>query len=339
MRTSENATRRRLYWLYNWFRARGDRSRATIKDVKGCYRLLLGRRPDEHGFATFRGKVREGISVEELTRHFTSSREFSGRLASLADETSGRLELVDLSAGFSLYMRSDDWAAGKEMRLTRQYERHVADRVRSLLRVGHTFVDVGASIGFYTVMAGRLVGPGGRVVAFEPGTENLTLLQLNIDSNRLQNVEVHQVALSNEPGLLLYTRAASNGRVSLFDGKTDDLRFNRLVTADTLDSVLGQEPRVDLLKVDVEGAEGLVLRGASSLLRRCRPSVIFEFSPPSLEVTSGESGRELLGYLECLGYSFEIVSSTPERRIISGGQLLDRFSTLGAEHLDVLATP
>jgi len=312
-----------------------------MADLRACYRLLLGRAPDPHGLATYAPRIRRlGIGVDELVSWIASSPEFRARLPELLGEGASPIERVELAQGFALYVRRDDPALGASLAAIRDYEPLVASRVTALLPEGGVLVDVGASVGFYSVLGGRAVGPHGRVLAFEPGSRNVSLLLLNLHANGLANVAVHELAASDRHGLLWYGGTGSNGRVRPFDGEASRLAYNELVRADTLDRVLAGEPRVDVVKVDVEGAEGVALRGAAELLRRCRPYVVLEFSPPSLEAASGESGRDLLAYLENLGYQLSVLSPEAFAGVASGvEEILACFRSAGAEHLDLLATP
>src|SRR3990172_3951145 len=73
---------------------------------------------------------------------------------------------------FRIYVRLDDWAVGARIAVKRSYETHVTAAMRPLLQPGMVVVDVGANIGYYTLLAAARVGPGGKVIAFEPGSEN-----------------------------------------------------------------------------------------------------------------------------------------------------------------------
>jgi FkbM family methyltransferase len=324
----------------NWSVARRDPDRATLADLRSCYQLLLGRAPDAHGWRAYAARVRDGVDREELAVEFMSSVEFKDRLVRTLAWDQGSLAPVAMSEGFTIHVRADDPLIGRAMRETHQYEPHVTARLKGLLTPGATFVDVGASVGFFTILASRLVGPTGRVVAFEPGSQNTSLLLLNVQTNNADNVEVLQVAASSEPGLLLYSRSGGNGHAAAFDGNAGALAFSDLVRADTLDRVLADEKRVDVVKVDVEGAEGLVLRGARRLLEQRRPSVIFEFSPPSLAATSGEPAERVLGLLTDLGYGLEILGDGEGAGRSRGvAEVIDHFRDSQAEHLDLLAEP
>ncbi len=278
-----------------WYAARRDPSLATTGDLKACYRVLLGRQPDLHGLHTFVPRVvRQGIPLDELVGHFVSSPEFKERLGRLRANSDSSLTLVPLDDGFSVYVRQGDTTVGKALRAEHHYEPHVAKCLREFLGPGGTFVDVGASVGYFTVLGGHIVGDTGKVISFEPGPQNVPLLLLNIAANGLGNVDVHQLAVTRYKDVLLYSRSGGNGTIRPWDRTPKDLDDNDLVQGNTLDRVLGPTATVDVIKVDVEGAEGLVLRGAEQVLRHSHPAIIFEFSPPSLEVTSKEPAQDVL---------------------------------------------
>ncbi len=316
-----------------------DGTLATLADLRACYRLLLDRRPDERGFKSFASIInRQEMTVTDLSKLFLASPEFGHRLADSLEWTSGLPERIELRDGGYLYVSSTDSVIGAHIKHTGEYEPLVAGRMRALLQPGMTFVDVGASFGFYTVLAAGVVGPKGRVIAFEPGPQNRSLLLLNIAAHDFQNVSFFPVALSDENGVLLYYTSGGNGAISPFAGEVSDLGSGELVAATRLDELLEHEARIDVMKIDVEGAEGRVIRGGSEVLRRHRPVLFLEFSPPSLHATSGQSGREFLENLQELEYSFEILDSPESLGIAIGiDAVLERFETGDSDHLDILA--
>lgn len=149
-------------------------------------------------------------------------------------------------------------------------------------RKGEVFVDVGAHIGFYTLRAARLVGPDGMVVAFEPNPENYSLLARNVRSNRLSNVLALNMGVSDfvgEAELVAYKNEALGV----------DPAFTRLrrmgqhgggltVAVSDLDTSLDSVgvSQVDWLKIDAEGHELQILRGAKKTLRSPRIKLIVE---------------------------------------------------------------
>jgi hypothetical protein len=142
--------------------------------------------------------------------------------------------------------------------------------------------------------------------------------------------------LSDSAGILRYSRSGADGAISEFSGDPASLGTYDLVRATTLDHVVGDR-RVDMMKIDVEGAEGLVLQGAHETLRRCRPLIIFEFSPPSLEVTSRRSGREVLDDLSQLGYSFDLADASREFVARTTEEALQMFHNADGDHVNLVA--
>ena len=107
--------------------------------------------------------------------------------------------------------------------------------------------------------------------------------------------------------------------------------------ATTVDALVG-ESNVTLMKIDVEGAEGLVLRGAEATLQRATPALVFEFSPPSLQNTSGVSGDELLDYLRGFGYAIDVVQPHGAARVAhTNADLLGAFEAADGDHIDLFA--
>jgi FkbM family methyltransferase len=179
------------------------------------------------------------------------------------------------------------------------YEQHLTRVFEQYCRPGMTVVDVGANLGYYSLLASKLVGPSGRVVALEPNSENCRLLLSSLRLNRSTNVELLPVAADVATGWAYYsTHVGSNG--GLID--TDELLTHPGVVVPTfrLDDLIPD--RVDFLKMDVEGAEGRVVRGATGLIERDRPVVTTELKDEMLTRVSAMSVREYLGYFESIGY-------------------------------------
>ncbi|MBO0715171.1 MAG: FkbM family methyltransferase [Acidimicrobiales bacterium] len=311
-----------------------------MADLEACYRLFLGRRPDQYGLRTYGPAIAEGrLTVARLSSFFVDSEEFRHRTTRALGGRTGAPERVELADGDYVYVGSEDSVIAPAIKAHQEYEPHVARRLGDLLGPGMTFVDVGASFGYYTVLAARLVGPTGRVVACEPGPSNVSLLLLNIEAHGLANVVVEPVAASDRAGALLYYGSGGNGRTSSFSGDPGELTNGELVPARPIDELLRAQSKVDAIKIDVEGAEGRVLAGAERTLARDQPALFLELSPPALEVTSACTGEELLGRLQGLGYRFEVLSPGDERsqRLASVTEVLEQFEAAGGDHLDVLA--
>jgi FkbM family methyltransferase len=170
------------------------------------------------------------------------------------------------------------------------HEPAVQHAMTRLLRPGMTFWDVGAHVGFFTVLGARLVGDQGHVHAFEPVVANRARLSAAIEKNGCGNVTIHDLALSSAPGEAVLHAHESSAMWSLAGDGEDGVT----VRCETLDS-LGL-PRPDLVKIDAEGVELEVLRGGGELLSTARPALLVEFTIEALV----EEARGLLP-----GYAFE----------------------------------
>jgi FkbM family methyltransferase len=181
--------------------------------------------------------------------------------------------------------------------------------MKRLLTPGMVVADVGANVGFYTFEMAAAVGPTGRILAFEPDPLNVGMLQSRQRRSAVQNVEVYGVALGERPGRsTLYSSAYNRADNRLHPTHQEPHVEASEVEVQTLDDVLSQRDRgsIDAMKIDVQGAEEQVLRGARNTLGRGLRWIWIEFSPTHLR-GAGTQPRALLSYLQDLDMSvFEV---------------------------------
>ncbi|MGI8407673.1 MAG: FkbM family methyltransferase, partial [Actinomycetota bacterium] len=183
-----------------------------------------------------------------------------------------------------------------------------AQLLRELLRPGDVFVDGGAHIGVFTLLAAALVGETGRVVACEPVPENMELLEANVALNRFACVETHMVALGEQSGHGALFSFGEGSALGSFAPASLEGSIRMPVEVKTLDEVtVGFVARVRLVKLDIEGAELLALRGAPAVLR-AKPDFLLELEPEHLARQNATIG-ELQTLFSAVGYrGFEIRS-------------------------------
>jgi FkbM family methyltransferase len=176
-----------------------------------------------------------------------------------------------------------------------------------LLSPGKVFIDVGANFGIYTLVASKLVGAAGKVIALEPTAQSFAILRQNIALNHCANVRPFQTALTQTSGKAwLYHGWDPVGNSLGMDPLCGD--EGEEVQTESLDHLLEENgiAHVDVIKIDVEGAEELVLRGATRTLTTNRPVVIFEYNPGcSARLSLAPHGAR--DYLESLGYEFVVL--------------------------------
>ena len=141
------------------------------------------------------------------------------------------------------------------------------DLFKKHIKLGDVVVDVGANIGFYTLLFASLVGPTGKVIAFEPVKENFELLSKNIDLNKLNNVELHQNAVGSYNSKVKMKLSESIGRHQISENGDYEVECVRLDDCIKF---------ADFVKIDVEGYETNVLIGMKNLLSQ-KLTIISEF--------------------------------------------------------------
>ena len=157
-----------------------------------------------------------------------------------------------------------------------------------LLGPGMTFYDIGANVGFCSMIAARMVAPGGHVISFEPLPENVAALSHNAAINHFGHVTVFETALSDTDGEMTFaiSERPTWGKLHSSnlppDRHVDDIR----VSVRRLDSVVDEShlPLPQIIKMDVEGAENDVLKGARETLRRGRPILLIELHGTGAQV-------------------------------------------------------
>jgi FkbM family methyltransferase len=215
---------------------------------------------------------------------------------------------VQVEPGVKMLLDPYDFVS-KEILETGVWEAQSWEIIGRTLGAGATFVDIGAHIGYYSLKAAPLVGPTGRVIAVEPNPETIPKLYGNIRASGAQNITVEPVACSNtEATLELFAAPRANtGETSLSRANAShDGQFvtSYKVRAQPLDDILKDVgvSRVDAMKIDVEGAEYLVLKGASKTLDRDHPVILVEIVEQQLQAM-GTSSRQLYDLLRSHGYT------------------------------------
>jgi FkbM family methyltransferase len=312
---------------------------ATEQDIDYCYRLLLHRRPDPAGLALWRNLVRtQGLTLPQLTSAFLDSGEFRELREALREP-----QCVDLGE-FKIYLRRDDCMVGAHIAAARCWEPHVAGELTPLLKPGSVFADVGANIGYFTLLAASRVGEEGSVIAFEPNPANCELLERSIQENRFHNVRLRPVAVAEREQILdLHTSNSSS--LSLVVGADSCQEIPKgyqrySIPADSLDHFLADIPRLDVVKIDTDGGEPRILEGMREIVRRHRPVIFTEFYPEGFRKISGRTPESFLDELKGLGYGLYILSClTPKSRSpLSKTQILEAV-TPAQPFLDLVAYP
>ena len=222
--------------------------------------------------------------------------------------TRTRSFIVALESGQKLRLRPEDQLA-KEILNGESFEKAIREKIFEHTEAGMVVLDIGGNIGYYTIDLAKLVGLSGKVVSFEPNPPMIEELKRNVELNGLQNVIVQPIALSNQSGEAEFhcPRPGWEGHASLRSNVTFQT-FERIrVKTRKLDDVLQDLGinSVDLIKIDVEGAERLIFQGARRLLTSHRKPLIFFECAETTCRAFGHCVLDVLRELADCGYQIE----------------------------------
>lgn len=185
------------------------------------------------------------------------------------------------------------WLGIAELSKRRLFEKNVSN--------GQTVIDVGANVGYYSLMSSKLVGPSGKVLALEPSPRNYQLLCTHLSLNKVSNVSTFKLALSDQCGIARFSadidpvaqRLSESGNIEVHQVTLDQFVADHSIEA------------IDIIKIDVEGAELKVLKGAQGVLRKHRPKLFVE-THDRFEAKVHENCKD---FLEKQGYEVQEIAN------------------------------
>jgi FkbM family methyltransferase len=218
----------------------------------------------------------------------------------------------------------------KSVFVTGRYEPNEFYLLSKVLKAGMTFIDVGANMGLYTLFAAGRVGETGCVVSIEPSRREMEMVRTEVERNGLRNVRLLPVALSDRRSevelLVAPLEKSGHNTLGAFGFAGTALDHRERVQTVRLDDLLQSEglSRVDVIKMDIEGAEQAALLGAAETIEKHRPILFIELSDRSLQHQQASS-QEVLAILARQGYrvyGYEPSTGLPARRAgnVSGAE-------------------
>ena len=308
--------------------------RATADDVFHAFRLLLGRHPNRD---EIRGHMLQvGRPIADVARTYLGSREFAAR--GLLGADAGEIVCVDSPAGFRIHVRPSDIAVGEAVFHGGLHEPNVTAVFERRLRPGMRVIDIGANIGWFTMLAASRVGPAGEVIAVEPDRDNAALLEASRRVNGFDHVTLLPVAAGRVSGAVAIFRAYSNAATAPLE--TIDPLHSELVPAIRLDDVIdASKGPIGLVKADVEGAEPIALAGLE-MLRRDRPVIVCEFAPGMMPGVSGMDGERYADWIAALGYRLAVITPRGAEHVCAGSkEIMEAYKLAGVDHIDLVCDP
>lgn len=239
-----------------------------------------------------------------------------------------------------------DSMMSRSLLLTGVYEPHVTRVFRDLVKPDSTILDIGANIGYFSVL-GASLAPQGKVYAFEPDPGNHQRLIANVFLNGFQGrVDAANMAVGEKEGEIVLTNLGAKnagGRLTvdseaqveaLFGAGFARVKVPSVVLDDKLPDV-----EADVIKIDIEGYEPKAFAGMRRILERCKPAILCEFSPSNLASIGGMQPEAFLGFFLKLGYPLCVIEFETGKLIPFGEDAAGVVSycrNLGYDHVDLL---
>ncbi len=240
---------------------------------------------------------------------------------------------------FKIYVNGEDRVIAADLMTYENYEKEEVDLMIENLAPAMRVIDLGANIGYYALKAAQKVGPQGKVYAFEPDPVNFSLLCRNAEINHFtQIIPVSKMVSDKTETRKLFLSAKNLGAHTGIEGNVMMGRGgSRDVEAVSLDHFFKtqNETRVDFIKMDVQGMEGRVLRGASELLKNNpRLKILMEFWPGGLK-NAGEDPGKMLEDLKALGFEIKALHRGQLKKYQGLENLIEMMLAEGKDYINL----
>lgn len=280
----------------------GDaREEARPLDAMLFDRLVLGLAPDPDGYEAYRART-EGRSRRDFLLEAMPSTEAQHTYPHVP--CVARELMWEREDGLRIFFNLRDLGVGLQI-CQGTFDPEVEAVLTRLAGPGVTCLDIGANLGFHTLVMARA---GASVHAFEAFPYNHSLLERNVAENRVGHlVRTHQVGCASAPGtgrVLMEERSINLGSTFVLEGDdaAPDGHLAQRIDLARVDDLVPASETVDLVKIDVEGAELDVFRGMPRILERDRPVIVMELNSMSLRDHRGLEARDLMSHLFAHGY-------------------------------------
>jgi len=200
------------------------------------------------------------------------------------------LKKTKIFGKYKFFYLENDRYIGQRIALEK-YEPYETQLILRQAKRGDVVVDVGANIGYYTVLLADKVGKNGKVYAFEPDITNFEILKKNIEVNNLKNVEIINAAVGSKAGKLKLYKSKDNFGDHKLYGKDKNIETVKIVK---LDDYL-KDKKINLMKIDTQGWEPEVIEGAMKIIKRDQPIMFLEYSPASYKIAKLD-GKKMMEF-------------------------------------------
>lgn len=261
------------------------------------------------------------VGLNELTR--MDRWELERRSRALAQQVylGDKVALCRFLGRYKMFVSTCDIGFGAHLLMDGLWESWLTTFMAQRIKPGMNVVDAGANHGYYTTLFADIVGAKGRVAAIEPNPSIAQLLRQTIAVNGFASrVSIFEKALTDADDLKLTFHAAADEpkNARIVDSAWEDAPNTSTIYGARLDTLLAEWPRIDFMKIDVEGAEEAMIRGSSHIIERDLPSLVLEFN-----MLRCQEPGQLLKYLEKLYGRPSVIDFEAQTKPITTEVLMD----------------
>lgn len=276
-----------------------ERKDLEIK-VKHYFKAYLEKDPNPEQLEWLVSSILKGkLKLKGLPNHFKSLPEYKG------------IQLLKHGCiytvfGTKMYLNKNDNNLSRAIAMFNFWEIEESNFLKKFLKKGMNVIDIGANIGYYTVLFSKWVGDEGKIFAFEPDPNSFNILAKNISVNNCNNVSLYQNAVSEKEGstslFVNYKDPGDNRIIDFYAYDGDEDRKKIETSMVTLDSIIDKDEKIDLIKMDIQGSEMLALLGMERTINDNEKLNMFvEFWPYGIE-KSGFSPQDFIEKIKSLGF-------------------------------------
>ena len=298
---------------------------STKEHISELYEKFLERTPAKSEIDYWNNQINSGLKIDELSQQIGGSKEaYLLKLKKQADDPESDSISVNLD-GNTLFIDSNDKLA-VETYLKTEYEPGTTNFLKTILKKGMNVINIGANIGYFTLLAAREVGPDGKVFAFEPFPQTVELLKKNILVNGFENVTIESKAVSNKTDFAILLTGGSSLHNFISKKKFPQLTEIKVPTITVDEFLKHKNINIDLIFIDAEGQEPLIFEGMKKTLENKNLKVVFEYNPFTLKF-SDTTPNDLLDKIQKMGFLLYLIDeNTSSLKPISKSELIKKIT-------------
>ena len=291
-----------------------DEQLKTELKITELYYEILKRQPDPAGMEYYKSKIlKEGKSFEWLEKVLHASPEAKSKIPQNIENNKTQSDLdqqkisIQHTTGDTLFLNPDDKVLVKSLNQSHEYEKGTVSLVSKLVKNGMNVINIGANIGYFTILLASLVGNNGKVFAFEPLPISVEFLKKNVEFNDYKNTEIIKKGVSQSSGKQ-YLQVAPSSVHNYISSTNKGLSKIEIDVTSVDDFLESKDVKIDLIVMDAEGSEKNILEGMQKTLQKNpKLEIITEFNPFTLELT-GTNSNEFLELCEKLKLSLYLIN-------------------------------